>query len=219
MPAVSPFLGARACSVPPPLSDKLMYGEWSELPRVREPRRGTNGPRPTQSLKCHVGSRGRARGCRRLTTSEPRVFSAQCAPPGSQSSWEVGMLTVSISQMEILMRRQVSGSPEGDEPWPGLWLLLDGCGGRVAAAARVAPRQRGGWDRAGLEHTEAGDAAYRSSCPLCQHGLRTQQAWQRNPLLPLPVAQTVPCDTFTTAAALTLGLSPRPHQGAALPLG
>lgn len=39
--------------------------------------------------------------------------------------------------------------------------------GRVAAAARVAPRQRGGWDRAGLEHTQRRAMPPTGAAALC----------------------------------------------------
>lgn len=48
--------------IPTLQTSKLTYGEWSELPQVTEPGRGLNGPRPTQSLKCHVGSRWASKG-------------------------------------------------------------------------------------------------------------------------------------------------------------
>lgn len=51
-----------------------------------------------------------------------------------QPSWEVGLVIISISQMETLMLGQVSRGVKSQ--WSDFWLFLDGCvEGHMAKAA------------------------------------------------------------------------------------
>lgn len=100
------------------------------------------------------------------------------------------MFIVSISQMETLRHRQVSRSPEGEEAsgpiagcswtavWRAAWLWQPDClqsvWGAVTESETVATQ------RQVMPPTAAADV-------YANQAFGTQQTWQRNPLLPLPV--------------------------------